>query len=283
MLIIYGTVVILIVSISLTVLGLALKIKKLKIAGIILFTILVIFWIAFTLWAIADESEEYQRRVVDVEEKSNVIEESTAEDITDKFLNDEITSRDGKISKIENDNIYFFDKENNNYCLRDEESTNYINGRTGENISFSDIEEGDYIDVSWDLKCYIFKNISGEELKNEILRSLSLADDFDISRTGVTEIKNVEQLGNNEAIVTFTIVDLVTAEYYPDVNDEEHTFEVKLKVNDNTEYNTNFHGILMHDASSIFATSFYMLYIRINPNTLSNEYPEISEFDAYSN
>ena len=116
-----------------------------------------------------------------------------------------------------------------------------------------------------------------------MLRSLSLADDFDIPRTGVTEIKNVEQLGNNEAIVTFTIVDLVTAEYYPDVNDEEHTFEVKLKVNNNTEYNTNFHGILMHDASSIFATSFYMLYIRINPNTLNNEYPEISEFDAYSN
>lgn len=283
MLIIYGTVVILIVSISLTVLGLALKIKKLKIAGIILFTILVIFWIGFVLWVVADESEEYQRRVVDVEKKSNVIKQLTAEDITDKFLNDEITSRYGKISKIENDSIYFFDKENNNYCLSDEESTNYINGRTGENIGFSDIEEGDYIDVSWDLTCYIFKNISGEELKNEMLKSMSLSDDFDIPRTGVNEIKNVEQLGNNEAIVTFTIVDLVTAEYYPDVNDEEHTFEVKLKVNNNTKYNTNFNGILMHDASSIFATASYMLYIRINPNTLNNEYPEISEFDAYSN
>lgn len=283
MLIIYGTVVILIVSISLTVLGLALKIKKLKIVGIILFTILVIFWIGFVLWAVADESKEYQRRVVDVEEKSNAIEESTVEDITDKFLNDEITSRDGKISKIENNNIYFFDKENNKYCLRGEESINYINGRTGEHIGFSDIEEGDYIDVSWDLTCYIFKNISGKKLKNEMLKSISLSDDFDIPRTGVTEIKNVEQLGNNEAIVTFTIVDLVTAEYYPDVNDEEHTFEVKLKVNNNTKYNTNFHGILMYDANSIFATSFYMLYIRINQNTLNNEYPEISEFDAYSN
>ena len=243
-----------------------MKIKKLKIVGIILFTILVIFWIGFVLWAVADESKEYQRRVVDVEEKSNAIEESTVEDITDKFLNDEITSRDGKISKIENNNIYFFD-----------------NGRTGEHIGFSDIEEGDYIDVSWDLTCYIFKNISGKKLKNEMLKSISLSDDFDIPRTGVTEIKNVEQLGNNEAIVTFTIVDLVTAEYYPDVNDEEHTFEVKLKVNNNTKYNTNFHGILMYDANSIFATSFYMLYIRINQNTLNNEYPEISEFDAYSN
>ena len=106
-----------------------------------------------------------------------------------------------------------------------------------------------------------------------------------MGRTTVNEFTEVEQLGNNEAIITFIISDnIVTSEYYPDVDDKARTFEVKLKVTNNTKYNTRFHAINAYNASTIEeARSEAMLYLRLDPDTLDNEYPEITEFDAHSN
>lgn len=166
---------------------------------------------------------------------NNVLENNTAEDIvvtngvydiTSKFLNGEDIYLHGIITKIENNKLYFKDKDNKEYSLENNENIKYIDGRTAYNYSFNEIKNNYYIEVdSFSKYCYIYKNITGEELKKELLINLALPEEVNMTRTSVNDLTEVEQLGNDEA----------------------------------------------------------MFYIEINSNTLDKKYPEISEFDAYSN
>lgn len=263
--------------------GLAIKNKIVRNIGILIFVIIMIFWIGFYIWAFVDAEEEADRKF-GKETTNNVSESTRGEDITSRVIsNDSSIYKCGIIRKIKDNKITFIDKENNLYILENKEQIRYINGRTSEQCRFSELKEGFYINISYDRTCYIYKNITGEELKKELLKSLALPDDVDILRTSVDGIKDVKQLGNNEALVTFEISDIIKAENYPEINDEEHKFEVTLKVNNNTKYNLNFHGQDTYNAETIENSKWLMLYIRLDANTLDDEYPCISMFDSYSN
>lgn len=263
--------------------GINIKNKIVRNIGIAIFSIVIIFWIWFFSWFFIDEDEELKSKMGE-ETKNNVSESTRGEDITSQVIsNDSSIYKYGIIRKIKDDKITFIDKENNIYILENKEQIKYINGRTSEQCKFSDLKEGYYINTSYDRTCYIYENITGEELKKELLKSLALPDDVDVLRTSVDEIKDVKQLGNNEALVTFAISDVIKAENYPELNDEEHKFEVILKVNNNTKYNLNFHGQDTYDAKTIENSKGLMLYIRLDANTLNDEYPCISMFDSYSN
>ena len=263
--------------------GLAIKNKIIRNIGIMIFSIIIIFWIGFYIWALVDEGEEADRKF-GKETTKNVSESTRGEDITSRVIsNDNSIYKCGIIRKIKDNKITFIDKENNLYILENKEQIRYINGRTNEQCEFSNLKEGFYINISYDRTCYIYKNITGDELKKELLNSLALPDDVDILRTSVDEIKDVKQLGNNEALVTFEISDIIKAENYPELNDEEHKFEVTLKVNNNTKYNLNFYGQDTYNAETIENSKGLMLYIRLDANTLNDEYPCISMFDSYSN
>lgn len=263
--------------------GINIKNKIVRNIGIAIFSIVIIFWIWFFSWFFIDEDEELKSKMGE-ETTNNVSESTRGKDITSQVIsNDSSIYKYGIIRKIKDDKITFIDKENNIYILENKEQIKYINGRTSEQCKFSDLKEGYYINTSYDRTCYIYKNITGEELKKELLKSLALPDDVDILRTSVDEIKDVKQLGNNEALVTFEISDIIKAENYPEINDEEHKFEVTLKVNNNTKYNLNFHGQDTYNAETIENSKWLMLYIRLDANTLNDEYPCISMFDSYSN
>lgn len=206
-------------------------------------------------------------------------------DITSKFLNGEHIYLHGIITKIENNKIYFKDKDNKEYSLENNDGIKYIDGRTAYSYSFNEIKNNYYIEVdSFSKDCYIYKNITGEELKKELLISLSLPEEVNMMRTSVNDLTEVKQLGNNEAILTFNISDLVSSEYFPDVNDEEHKFNVELKVTKDTKYNSKFYIGTPYNINTLEkAKNEAMFYIRINSNTLDKKYPEILEFDAYSN
>ena len=260
--------------------GINIKNKIVRNIGIAIFSIVIIFWIWFFSWFFIDEDEELKSKMGE-ETTNNVSESTRGEDITSQVIsNDSSIYKYGIIRKIKDDKITFI---NNIYILENKEQIKYINGRTSEQCKFSDLKEGYYINTSYDRTCYIYKNITGEELKKELLKSLALPDDVDILRTSVDEIKDVKQLGNNEALVTFEISDIIKAENYPEINDEEHKFEVTLKVNNNTKYNLNFHGQDTYNAETIENSKWLMLYIRLDANTLNDEYPCISMFDSYSN
>ena len=263
--------------------GLAIKNKIVRNIGILIFVIIMIFWIGFYIWAFVDAGEEADRKF-GKETTNNVSESTRGEDITSRVIsNDSSIYKCGIIRKIKDNKITFIDKENNLYILENKEQIRYINGRTSEQCKFSELKEGFYINISYDKTCYIYENITGDELKKELLKSLALPDDVDILRTSVDGIKDVKQLGNNEALVTFEISDIIKAENYPEINDEEHKFEVTLKVNNNTKYNLNFHGQDTYNAETIENSKWLMLYIRLDANTLDDEYPCISMFDSYSN
>lgn len=263
--------------------GLAIKNKIIRNIGIMIFSIIIIFWIGFYIWALVDAEEEAGRKF-GKETTNNVSESTRGEDITSRVIsNDNSIYKCGIIRKIKDNKITFIDKENNLYILENKEQIRYINGRTSEQCEFSKLKEGFYINISYDKTCYIYEDITGEELKKELLKSLALSDDVDILRTSVDEIKDVKQLGNSEALVTFEISDIIKAENYPEINDEEHKFEVTLKVNNNTKYNLNFHGQDTYNAETIENSKGLMLYIRLDANTLNDEYPCISMFDSYSN
>lgn len=263
--------------------GIDIKNKIVRNIGIAIFSIVIIFWIWFFSWFFIDEDKELKSKMGE-ETTNNVSESTRGEDITSRVIsNDNSIYKCGIIRKIKDNKITFIDKENNLYILENKEQIRYINGRTSEQCRFNELKEGFYINISYDRTCYIYKNITGEELKKELLKSLALPDDVDILRTSVDGIKDVKQLGNNEALVTFEISDIIKAENYPELNDEEHKFEVTLKVNNNTKYNLNFHGQDTYNAETIENSKWLMLYIRLDANTLNDEYPCISMFDSYSN
>lgn len=284
MVLIRFTIILSIIGLLLLLLGKKFYKKIVKNIGIGILNLIIIFWVGFFAWAIVEESEEYKRQFSYDNTSIESIETNNISNNTIQYTEASLFF-EGKISLIKNNTIYFYDNDYQKYFLTNTDDTKYIDGRTGESYSFNDIKSGYYIvgDYS-DNTHLIYKDITGEELKKELLISLSLSDDIKMGRASVLEIKDVQQLGNNKAIVTFEISDIVRSEYLPDVNDEEHIFDVKLKVTNNTKYNTNFHGISAYNAETIEnAKSDAMLYLRLNPDTLDNEYPEISEFDSHNN
>ena len=281
MILINTTKILIIIGAILWIMGILLKKKIVKNIGIAILIFVIIFWVIFFIWAMEEESideHENQQENETISQNNN----NEINDITKQFLNSTIYKY-GIITKIEDNKIYFSDKDNNLYLIENDEKINYIDGRTGTNYSFNDIKENWYIDLNNNQKCLLYKNIKGEELKKEILINLSLPDDIDMVRASVDEIKEVQQLGNNEAIVTFGISDIVRSEYYPEINDEEYSFDIKLKLTNDTQYNTNFNGNSTYNASTIENSKHLMLYLRIKSNTVENEHPEILEFDSYSN
>lgn len=282
MILLNSTIILCIIGGVLLIVGLATRNKIIRNIGIAIFSIIIIFWIGFYTWALVDMADEAKRQFGD-ETTNNISRSTNVEDITSRFIANESVYKNGIIREIKGNKIKFMDKDNNVYILENQKQIKYINGRTGEQCDFKDLKKDYYIDISYNRTCYIYKNITGQKLKKELLISLSLPDDVDILRTSVDEIKDVKQLGNNEAIVTFGISDVIKAENYPELKDDDSKLDVTFKVNNNTKYNMNFHGQDTYDAETIENSKWLMLYIRLDANTLNDEYPCISMFDSYSN
>lgn len=284
--VIYTTCILLAIGIILIILGQILKKKKIIISGVISLILIFVLWLVIVIWGSIEEEGKLNIAFSNNNTNNNIIidnsidTENTTTDvitnITSKFLNDYLYLS-GKITKIEENKIYIIDKDNKEYILENNEQTKYIDGRTGANYSFNDITENYYINISsYDKICYLFKDIEGEELKKELLISLSLPDGMNMVRTGIDEILEIEQLGNNEAIVTFSISDIIRSEYYPGVNDEKHKFIAKFKATNNTKYESK--GKYTYNANTIENSKGTILVMKLNENTLNNKYPEIREF-----
>lgn len=284
--VIYTTCILLAIGIILIILGQILKKKKIIISGVISLILIFVLWLVIVIWGSIEEEGKRNIAFSNNNTNNNIIidnsidTENTTTDIitniTSKFLNDYLYLS-GKITKIEENKIYIIDKDNKEYILENNEQTKYIDGRTGANYSFNDITENYYINISsYDKICYLFKDIEGEELKKELLISLSLPDGMNMVRTGIDEILEIEQLGNNEAIVTFSISDIIRSEYYPGVDDEKHKFIAKFKATNNTKYESK--GKYTYNANTIENSKGTILVMKLNENTLNNKYPEIREF-----
>lgn len=147
--VIYTTCILLAIGIILIILGQILKKKKIIISGVISLILIFVLWLVIVIWGSIEEEGKRNIAFSNNNTNNNIIidnsidTENTTTDIitniTSKFLNDYLYLS-GKITKIEENKIYIIDKDNKEYILENNEQTKYIDGRTGANYSFNDIE-----------------------------------------------------------------------------------------------------------------------------------------------
>ena len=153
--------------------------------------------------------------------------DSQAENATQKIMNDTFFSS-GKITKIDNDYIYFLNANNKLFYI-EKSMFNYLNGRTCKNINIADINIGDYLDpVSKQI--LIFRNITGDELENELLYNMTLTYDERIKYQNTIEIENINIINEDMARVTIKYGDIIG----DTLTDE--TFETSVEFNNNTKF-----------------------------------------------
>ena len=270
------TIILFIISIICIVLGKVIKKNKVCMLGYGIIVVIIIFWIVFFIYALSENDKELENQNIvygNEDLKSEITNNrNEIDDLTFKMQN-ESCYKYGQVYKVNDKKIYFIDKEENKYSLENNDKFNYIDGRTGVKYSFDDIKENYYINV-YNQDCYIFKNIKGEELKKELLISLSLSDEYNIVRTAIDNIQKVQQLGDNEAIVTIIISDLISPEYYP--NSEKQSFEINVKFTNNTKYQSK--GNYTYDASTIENSKDTIMTLKLDEKTLNYKYPEVLEF-----
>lgn len=195
-------------------------------------------------------------------------------DITEDFLN---SSRflSGKIYKMANDKIYFNTLDNKYYVLKNNANIKFLDGRTNVEYEFSNIKENYYINTSVNNEVLIFKNINGEDLKKELLINLSLSTE-NAKFVNTIGIKEINKIGNNEAIVTIVFDDLINSEYYE--NTEDYVFEIKVKFTNDTAYFSK--GGNIYNVDTLSQAMGNINGIILNAKTIYNQYPEVLEFSS---
>lgn len=153
--------------------------------------------------------------------------ESQAENATQKIMNDNFFDS-GKITKIDNNYIYFLNHNNKLFYIEKSMFT-YLNGRTCKNINIADINIGDYLDLV-SKQILIFRNITGDELENELLYNMTLTSDEQIKYENTIDIENINIINDDIAQVTIKYGDIIGNT----LTDE--TFETNVEFNNNTKF-----------------------------------------------
>lgn len=195
-------------------------------------------------------------------------------DITEDFLNSS-KYLSGKIYKKTNDKIYFYTLDDKYYSLENNTSIKFLDGRTNAEYEFSKIKENYYINTSVDNEVFIFKNVNGEDLKKELLINLSLSKE-NAKAVNTIGIKEINKIGNNEAIVTIIFGDLIDYEYYE--NTENSSFEIKVKFTNNTAYYSK--GGNIYNVDTLNQAMGNINGIILDAKTINNQYPEVLEISS---
>ena len=153
--------------------------------------------------------------------------ESQAENITQKIMNNNFFDS-GKITKIDDNYIYFLNYKNKLFYI-EKSMFNYLNGRTCKNINIADINIGDYLDLV-SKQILIFRNITGDELENELLYNMTLTSDEQIKYENTIDIENINIINDDIAQVTIKYGDIIGNT----LTDE--TFETNVELNNNTKF-----------------------------------------------
>lgn len=218
--------------------GLFFKKKSMTIIGSICLSIIFIIWIIIFGLAMAEENpnENINSENTNTKNENNVtIQENVddnkideqLQDATKKILNNEFYSS-GKIYNIDEKNIYFSNEDSKKYYIN-KNVFQYFNGRTAKSMDSVDIKVGDYLN-QLEGKILIYRNVSGEELNQELLYNLTLDEDERIMMVNTIEIESINIQDKDTAIVKIKYGDLFGNE----LTDE--TFETLVEFNSNTKF-----------------------------------------------
>ena len=178
-------------------------------------------------------TKEGMQAVEEYIEKSNYIDNkesntnNNSQDVTKKIQDSQVV-RSGIIDNIDDNYIYYSDSDFHKLFF--EKSTfSYINGRTCKEIELTDIKAGDFIDPLQN-KILIFRNLSGEELNQELLYNLTLTEDERIAYENSVEIEMVNIMGEYNATAKITYGDIIGEEL------TNEKFTTLVEFNANTKY-----------------------------------------------
>ena len=154
-------------------------------------------------------------------------ENNIPQDITQKILDNQVVNS-GIIDQIDNNYIYYSNKDSKKYYF-EKNKFSCMNGRTFKEINLSDVKVGDYIHP-FEKQILVYRNLSGEELNQELLYNLTLTEDERIYSVNSISIEEINIENGNTAIVKISYGDIIGE----DLTNER--FSTLVEFNSNTKY-----------------------------------------------
>ena len=259
------------------IVGLFFKKKSMTIIGSICLSIIFIIWIIIFGLALAEENpneninnENNFTIQENINENKN---EEQPQDVTKKILNNEFYSS-GEIYNIDENNIYFSNEDSKKYYIN-KNVFQYFNGRTAKNMDSVDIKVGDYLNQS-DRKILIYRNVSGEELNQELLYNLTLDEDERIMMVNTIEIESINIQDKDTAIVKIKYGDI-----FGDTLTDE-TFETTVEFNSNTKFYSK--GNNINAVNDLEEAKYNINSIVLDRNTINKKSPAVvKKFESTDN
>ena len=189
------------------------------------------------------------------------------ENVTQKILNGEIVPA-GIVDHIHSKYIYYSDNGIDIYYF-EKGLIPYINGRTCEELYNTRIEDGDYVNP-FDKQILVFKNLSGDKLKRELIQNFKLDEEERILYVNSVEIEDVNIIGENKAIVTIKYGDIIG-----DILTDEK-FTTKVEFDNRTYYYSKGQNIgNVYDLELAKGSiNSIILYV------FNDEYPRVNKFES---
>lgn len=133
-------------------------------------------------------------------------------------------------------------------------------------MNLTDIKVGDYL-IPNDKKILIYRNISGNELNQELLFNLTLTKDERIVFVNTIELENINIVDNDNAIVKIKYGDIIGDSL------TSETFEALVQFNSNTKFYSKGNNI-----NSIYDLDYAKNNINsiiLDKNTINKKNPAI--------
>jgi len=180
--------------------------------------------------------EEYIKKNNYIEDKEKNSANSS-EDVTQKISEDQVV-RSGIINEIDDKYIYYLNSDSKKLSF-EKGLFSYINGRTFKEVDLSEVKVGDYIHP-FRKQIIIYRNISGEELNQELLYNFTLTDDERLYAVNCVDIEEINITDTNTAIVKIGYGDIIGEEL------TNEKFSILVEFNSNTKYfskGNNIHNV----------------------------------------
>ena len=211
--------------------------------------------------------EEYNNENIIYDENTYYVENDTNEngeitDVTEKIVKKE-NYDNGIIYSIDDNKIYF-KNDNDKKFSYDKNIVKYINGRTSKDINVEDINIGDFVFFNIE-NALIYRNISGDELHQELLYNLSLKATERYFAENTVSLKNIKQIGNN-TICTIEYGDILGNTL------SNEMFEDVVEFTPNTEISSKGHNIHLDNLED---AAYNINSIILDRNTINKKSPAI--------
>lgn len=172
---------------------------------------------------------------------------------------------EGTINNIVDNNIFVVDSLGNTHEVYSNELINY---RTRDIIDVANVTFGDYFKNS-----EIIRNISGEELRSELL--LNLARTFNSSKLS-TKLTRLKRLKVYDGYVTFK-VSFFDGNYEVFGRDNPELFNIELIANEDTVLYARTNVVTIYNLQKSVRDKVF--YLGIDEKTLFDERPFVAEFE----